>query len=391
MQIYEFVLDEIDELLPFRNAVFGHLSLDHWQAMDCTAVVARDEGELVGFIPLQFRQQRLNAQVSIPVVYENAVGVAEGRRRQGIGSQMLEQAAQFMADRVDALFVIRGGERSAGYRFYRKTGHGDLAYARHYFLSPDTPLPDVGQVGIAELDRAQWRALEPQLLALFARQYGHLGGMQERQPGYWDRIFDGHVYRERQWQRVVLRRQPDRLDGYMVAARGTHTDTDELYVYEIAGVDEDAVRQLVAYARQLSENGAVVIPSVTLGNPLRPLLRRLGCQERDSSPYIMARILRPDRIFRRLAQGSDLLTDLALMVNTPHRSCVVNEPPNPRYTVTVDTKEGVLLRLFCCRLDLEAAVEMEMVRWNVHDPGLGRELAQALAFCEWVQWFTDFV
>jgi hypothetical protein len=105
----------------------------------------------------------------------------------------------------------------------------------------------------------------------------------------------------------------------------------------------------------------------------------------------MARILRPERIFQQLAAGSDLLRTLSLTVVTPHRTLVVNDPPESRYAAQIETKESMLSRLFCCRLDLEAAVEMELVRWNVYDPGLQRALAQVFAFSEWVQWFTDFV
>jgi hypothetical protein len=69
----------------------------------------------------------------------------------------------------------------------------------------------------------------------------------------------------------------------------------------------------------------------------------------------------------------------------------VNEPPNPRYTVRVETKENLLSRLFCCRLDLEAAVQMEMVRWNVCDEGLARELFEVFAPADWVTWMTEYI
>ena len=50
-----------------------------------------------------------------------------------------------------------------------------------------------------------------------------------------------------------------------------------------------------------------------------------------------------------------------------------------------------LARLFCCRLDLGAALDMELVRWNGHDDGLKRALSQVFEFSEWVQWFSDYV
>jgi GNAT superfamily N-acetyltransferase len=391
MHIYEHVPHEIDETLSFRNRIFGHVSLDQWLAMDCTAVVARDDGQLVGFIPLQFREQCLRPGVTIPVVYENAVGVAEAMRGRGVGTQMLDVAADFISDRVDAMMVIRGGERSAGYRFYRKTGHSDVTYARDYVLSSKSTLPPISVPGIAEVSRDQWIEMEPSLLACYETRHNHLGGGRKRHPGYWRAILQGHVYRDREWCLFVIQPEPDHLAGYMVAVRGLSTDTDEMYIYEIVGEDEGRVEQLVQHARSLSANGRVVGHRISLANPLGATLKRMGFEARDTSPYLMARILCPDRIFARLAAGSRLLNALSLTVNTPHRSLIVNEPDDSRYRVMMETKESLLSRLFLCRLNLEAAVEMEMVRWNVDDRGLARALYDTFAFTDWVQWFTDYV
>jgi GNAT superfamily N-acetyltransferase len=391
VKIYEYVPQEIDELLSLRNAIFGRVSKEHWGAMNCTGVVARKDDQLVGFIPLQYREQFLNARVAIPVVYENAVGIAEGMRGQGIGTRMLDEAARFISDRADALMVIREEERSEGYRFYRKTGHGDLMYACWYNLPPEIAWPPVDTTGISVLDRVHWVALEPQLLALYERQYGRFGGGQRRTPGYWKMILDGHVFRERKWWLVSLTSHAGHLAGYLVATRGLWSSLEDVFVYEVVGEDDGAVERLVRYAHGFSANERFGVPLVSLANPVRALLRRMGFVEGESTPHVMARILRPDRIFGRLADGSDLLHTLSLTVVTPHRTLVVNEPPESKYAVRLETKESVLSRLFCCRLDLEAALDMELVRWRDPDPGLRLELSQVFAFAEWVQWFTDFV
>ena len=103
------------------------------------------------------------------------------------------------------------------------------------------------------------------------------------------------------------------------------------------------------------------------------------------------RVLRPDRLFERMAAGSNLLHTLSLTVQTPHRTAVVVDAPDARYRVRVETKEAYLARLFLCRLDLAAAIEMELVRVQARDPGVVRELCAILAPCKWVQWFTDYV
>lgn len=390
LRIYEYDPGEVDEVLAFRNDIFGYIDRSRWEAMNCTAVVARQESRLMGFIPLQYRTQILRPGVHIPVVFENAVGVAEGARGQSIGSQMLDQAAQFMADRVDAMLVIRGGERSTGYRFYRKAGHGDVSYLRQWFAD-EVEWSETEAAGCTMLDREQWLSLEPETLALYEQCYGAFGGGQVRIQGHWQRILDGHVYGARPWYFITCRTAWGALSGYLVATHGTWDASDDLCIYEVVGTEADVVRSLLAAVRPLASNGVYRIPYVSLANPICGTLQEMGFAGSESSPHVMARILRPDRIWQRLAAGSDLLETLALSVSTPHRTVEVNEPPDPRYTVRLETKENLLSRLFCCRLDLEAAVQMEMVRWNVRDQGLARELVEVFRPADWVTWMTEYV
>jgi hypothetical protein len=204
-----------------------------------------------------------------------------------------------------------------------------------------------------------------------------------------------HVYAGRKWWLVSLAGDEGRLRGYMVAVLGTGASERAVCVYEVVGEDESAVLHLLRYGRRLGQHpggfAQYIVPAVSLSNPIRPLLRRLGFAEGESGPQVMARLLRPDRIWGRLAEGSDLKQSLALSVATPHRVVQVSDPPEPRYRVRLETKEHCLARLFTCRLDLDAAVEMELVRWRDADPGLRCELAHVFAPCEWVQWYTDFV
>jgi hypothetical protein len=202
---------------------------------------------------------------------------------------------------------------------------------------------------------------------------------------------DGHVYAaSRRWF-VTLTGENGCLLGYLAAAQGVWSSAQAVCVYEVVGEDASVVERLLRYARRFAGQEQYIVPLVSLSNPIRPLLRRMGFAEGESGPHVMARLLRPDRIWACLAQGSPLLDRLSLTVVTPHRTIEVSDPPDAHCCVRLETKEHFLARLFCCRLDLDAALEMELVRWRDPDPGLRRELCQIFAPCEWVQWFTDYV
>jgi hypothetical protein len=162
-------------------------------------------------------------------------------------------------------------------------------------------------------------------------------------------------------------------------------------VYEAVGEDAAIIERLLRYGRRFAGKGQYVVPLVSLANPIRPLLRRMGFAEGESGPHVMARLLRPDRLWRRLSQGTGLSDLVSLTVATPHRTMQVSDPPSARYAVRLETKEHLAARLFSCRLDLGTALDMELVRWRDADPGLRRELCQVFAWSDWVQWYTDYV
>ena len=390
LDLHELRPDELAECLDFRNGIFTPVDDDQWLAMKCTAVIARDEGQLVGFIPLQFRRQVIRPGLSIPVVYENAVGVAEKRRSSGIGTKMMNEAAEFMADRADAMMVVRSDERSIGYRFYRRTGHSDVNYALPYLLPPEERLPDEGGHEVTSVDRARWLSYEKELLLLHDERYSTYAGGRPRGSGYWGMIHSSHVFKGKQWTSLLAKRD-GMVTGYLVGIFGTWEHKEDINVLEAVAVDDSALLCLVAAARKLSASGAIRFPLVSLANPIRPILERFGFSDGETTPHIMARLLRPDRIFSQLAAGTGLTESLSLTLVTPHRTVLLNEVADPKYTVRMELKEHDLTRLLLCRLNLEASLDTEAVRWTNRDTGLERELALIFCFADWVQWFTDYV
>ena len=396
IDIHELKTDELETALTFRNSMFTSVSLDHWRDMNCTAVVAWEDGEMIGCIPLQFRRQKIMHNVSIPVVYENAVGVAADRRSRGIGTKMIDEAADFIRNRADALMVVRGGEQSDGYRFYRKSGHSDLMYVSSFTKEPESPLPAPGSCAIEKIEVEKWIEREPQLLGFYESMFGRYGGGRARGRGYWNTIFTSHVFRKQGWELYIALVGME-VAGYLVGAYGTWTNLDDLHIYEVMGRDKHTIGELLAVARENTGKSKLIVPSVALANPIRDTLAELGFDESETTPHIMARIVRPDRIFQNLigaAYGNDVppaIESASIVVTTPHRTVALNQPRSPTTRIHLQMKESSLCRLLFRRLDLRTALEMEMVRWSKQNPELEDALCTAFTFREWIQWFSDYV
>ena len=388
LDIREMRAAEIDAMLAFRNSLFTPMDRPQWEAMNGTAVMAFRGSEIWGAIPLQYRELKINARVSVPVVFENAVGVREDARSKGIGTAMLQAAAEFIADRADALCVIRGGERSDGYRFYRKTHHGDLYYEARLLL--EAPVP---QEPPAQVETLPWTCaveLEPDLLRLFEADYGACGGLWRRRPGYFEQVVRSHVYRNENC-RLVLARDRGTPTAYAIVNPNSMLWEGHV-IYDLAAASPEALRRVLdtVAAQAARQQTCVTVPG-NREQPLQGALVRYGFHNGEPGPYYMARILRPDRIFAQLAGDSKLRHELYLEMKTPHRDLIVNCPKRPRHRATLWLKESMLSRLMLARLDLASALRMNLVRCSPLPVRVERALCRLFRFCPWVGCGMDYI
>lgn len=381
---------DTDRMLKLRNKIFDNITREHWDAMGCIAVVAKHKDKYYGAIPLQYREFMINRRVSIPVVFENAVGVDEGMRGRGIGSAMIECAADLIKDRAYALCVYRGDERSEGYRFYRKTHHSDLYYVSLLKLRAKCQTEGLSEyspnVEVYSWDKAI--ELEAQLLPLFRACYGNFGGYWKREKGFFKRIIKSHVYKNESC-RLLLVRKKEQIVGYAITNADDYMD---YYIYDIAAEESRFLKKLVskiAFMARKNEQDPVMI-----SNREHPYYRKFlsyGFVPEYNTPYIMARIIRPDHIFARLAGDTSIRRELGLVAVTPHRDLVLNRPQKAKYSATLFLKESQLCRLICCRLDLRNAIETNQIRISPLPNSLEQMLYSIFRFSPWASFRMDYV
>ncbi|MBC7107146.1 MAG: GNAT family N-acetyltransferase, partial [Firmicutes bacterium] len=176
--------------------VFPRMSPEYWADWSrgqVTAAVAIRDGEVVGAVPFQFRDFLIRPGVSVPVAWEYSVCTREDVRGTGVGSRLMEVAAEFLRGRCLAMMVYREDERSRAYRFYRRTGHEDLAYLTSWVREPAPVWPSeaVRRVAYAEFLEQQERAVD-----LFRSAYGNQAGYPPRFCGYYEVAVQTPQYEE---------------------------------------------------------------------------------------------------------------------------------------------------------------------------------------------------
>ncbi|MCK4324866.1 MAG: GNAT family N-acetyltransferase [Armatimonadetes bacterium] len=388
----EYCPEDTADVLEVRNPIFGPLSEEDWDRYcpRMTAGMGYLDGEVVGAIPLDQRDFLLAPQVSVPVAFENCVGVKEEYRSRGIGGAIIEAAREFMADRCDLLMVYRGGERSAGYRFYHKSGHRDLLYLAQVRWDPPSGLcSDAQRVHIEVLHNH-----EDEILRVYNSTYCSYGGHAPRCRGYWREALAGQIFMAEPAE-ILFYRYPAAGEIVAYGIFQIHEDDSEgkVEVLEIAsrtGIG-GAREVLKAAAVEAYKRNAAVIDRVSVHHPYRYLYRELGFVEDLRSLIIMGQVINPQRLFRRVCGFPELVADLRINVWTPTKDYVLFEGPEVKKEIILEGKDIIIERLLTRRLDVMSAFRHDLLTIRNGDEAIAACLAEALPFSPWCHHHLDWI
>jgi len=373
------------DVLDVRNPIFGPLSEEQWNRYcpRMTAGMAYLDGEVVGAIPLDQRDFLVAPQVSVPVAFENCVGVKEEYRSRGIGTAIIAAAREFMADRCDLLMVYRGEERSAGYRFYHKSGHRDLLYLASVRWDPPSGLS-------SDAERADIEVLhnhEDEILSVYHSTYGPYGGHAPRRCGYWHEALSGQVFITVPAEILFYRYPSDgEITAYGIFGIPQHGGYDaNVQVLEIASkAGGTGARQILrAAGADARQRQAAVTDYVSVDYPYRYLYRDLGFVEDLRGLMIMGQVINPQRLFGRVCRFPELLADLKINVWTPTKDYTLFEGPRAEKEIILEAKDIIIERLLTRRLDVMSAFRHDFLTIRNGDEGIAGHLAEALPFSPW--------
>jgi len=375
--------DEIEQMLSIRNAIFPPISAEDWLRYPTdTAAMAFLDGIPIGAIPLDQRRFQVAPGKIIDTAFEHAVGTRADFRSRGVGGAMIEAAREFLADRAEALMVYRGAERSAGYRFYERSGHYDLVYMR-----PMTWLPsgvETGDVMIGGLDECL--ALQSELLRVFDAAFGGYGGFRPREVGYWEMALNDMIFTVIA-QDVIFARYPAEgaLEAYCIATvRTGQRATEEVAIMEVAGTSDEAVREvLLGIGTEGEKRGWPVTTIACVDSPWRMLMQQMGFEEALRATMIMGQPIAPARLFEKVCEDFDAVADLKIDIWSPGYEHTIWEGENASREITIEGRQLLLNRMLMRRVDIPSAVASDLITIAGEKPDDRERLAAALPYVPW--------
>lgn len=388
----EYEPEDIHDLLGVRNAIFPPLSVEQWRATEpvMTASLGYLDGEPVGAIPLEQRDFQVAPGAVIRTAFENAVGTREDTRSKGVGGAMIKAAKEFLADRCDMLMVYRGGERTNGYNFYTKSGHRDLIYLRSVTWQPQQT-----EVSGAVLSLDELYAEEDAVYRTFMATYSGYAGFPPRYVGYWREAMSRMIYDVIPQETLYVRYPATgSLQAYVIAGIRTGRYAGDTVIIEEAASatgPQAMVQALLLLGNEAAARGMRVTDYVSNEHPWRQLYAQLGFEEHLRELMIMGQIIRPQELFCKTCLAPELIGDLRVKVWTPTLDCVLSEGVNANREITIEAKDEHLIRLLTRRLNLQAAVESDLVSIHGATPDAIGRLSQAFPYAPWVYLHIDYL
>ena len=387
----EYRSEDIEDLLRIRNAIFPPLTVEQWRATEpeMTGSLAYLGDEVVGAIPLEQRDFQVAPGTVIRTAFENAVGTREDMRSRGVGSAMITAAREFLADRCDMLMVYRGGERTNGYNFYVKSGHRDLIYLRTATWQPRETEASGAVLGLDEL-----YAEEDAVYRTFQATYSGYAGFPPRYVGYWREAMGRMIYDVIPQETLYVRTPATGpLQAYVIAGvRTGRYATEHVMIDEAAATSPRAMAQaMLCLGAEAARRKLGVMDYLSNEHPWQSLYRQLGFEESLRGLMIMGEVIRPEALFAKTCLAPELIADLRVKVWTPTMDCVLSEGDGANREITIEAKDEFLMRLLTRRLNLQAAVESDLVSIHGGTPEAVGRLSQAFPYAPWVYLHIDYL
>lgn len=366
-------------------------SRDTWLGNPMTGVIAFDDMDPVGIIPMEKRNFVIHANLTVKLLWVTGAHVEPSFRGQGIGTAMDRKIETFFYPEYKAVFVYRADENSPAYRWYKARGYHDLL--------PILILKKTVVESVQKLDYEIWddhqmmERHEAALIGCFHRNVGSRGGFPERKAGFWADRIRFHYYRD--FYRFFL--FPHFQDGDLVAyallgQTNIRDGVERIDILEwVAPESGELQSQLLLTINDFCwKHGLKEIRfPVSFQDPLVEWLRDNGFKNHRRFS-LMGKLIRPFAYLESfLASFPGVLSDLHLKIQTPENGEITIGTGKRFLTISADDR--ALHEILMGRCQLQNACEdgkIALVEGSCEEL---ETLSAILPFHEWKYFHFDYL
>lgn len=362
-------------------------AVETWGGNPIQAVLAFDDGQLIGMLPLEERTWETGRGNRLEVLWATGVHVDAAYRGKGIGGRLDAFAERAFAGRFDAFCVFREDETSPAYNWYRKNGYHPQAHIRAYRLPVDAGAPAQVATRYGHRHLTSRRELEEtgrELSSTFDALGCGRGGFLARTPASWVNIWDHHYYRAFYRYSVLALLENAHVVAFALLGETSMRDGINRYdILEFAAADGDAENNLhaavVAAARQAGLRD--IRMQVFTDDRRSDWMQGLGYVDRDRSTNILGKLLAPERTLKGLAGQPG-----ASWTWRTERWGDVGAP-NGSADGTMAASDAALTAFYFQRLSTAEALRAGDIRWQ----GPGTAPAASIDAAPWRYCQADYI
>lgn len=294
-------------------------SVETWQGNNMTAVMALNDGELIGAIPLEKRLFSLGRGKFIDILWISGAHVEPEYRSQGIGTAMDQKIKDYFSSEFKAVFAYRGDETSRAYQWYKKLGYNEMLSILSF--KKDVKRPDITTTYVLWDTEEKIKQWESKLYNCFNRNIGYYGGFPQRHRQYWSHKFKTHYYKEFYVYNILALTDNDGILCYAFLGQTSMSDNIlRIDILEFITPDNSIIKDSLfnaimsfAYKQGLTE----VRIQLSVQDPILHWIKSLGFVNRWRT-NIIGKLFDPINYFKDcLSNKIDLVKDYKFIIQTP--------------------------------------------------------------------------
>jgi GNAT superfamily N-acetyltransferase len=358
MHLYKFKKVHLQTVLDMiARSDSTNRSIDTWHGNNMTAILAFNDSELIGAIPLEKRSFSLGKGKFIDILWISGAHVEPDYRSKGIGTAMDQKIKDYYSSEFKAVFAYRGDETSRAYRWYKKLEYCEMLPILSF--KKEVRRPEITIQYELWDNEEMVRQWESKLFNCFNRYKDFYGGFPQRHRQFWSDKFKTHYYKEFYDYSILALTDNNEILCYAFLGQTSMKDNiPRIDILEISMPEDFIIKDSLfnaimdfAYRHGLTE----VRIQLSVQDPHLKWVKKLGFINRWRT-NIIGKLFNPIKYFEDImSEKIDLMRDYQFIIKTPKLG--EHTVGTGKSSIKLFAHDSLFNEILLCRCNITNAIE----------------------------------